>query len=157
MTVTLTILGLVVSLVAVNYRQPIAHARMQQAFEQIDCLDRRVRLWCKTNNSRARIKVDLDRSVFIAEKENGTKLSLPEAKIPDGLKLKELRILGENRFGRDTNISYTSRGKAPVWAYSVTGSGGAENWRMMIGATGQSLTVENEDELRRIERMYEDE
>lgn len=157
MTVTLTILGLVVSLVVVNYREPIANARREQAFERVDALDRRVRLWCKTNDSRARISVDLDRSIFAAETEDGKKLTIPEAKIPDGLKLKELRIMGENRFGRDTKISYTTEGKASCWAYSLTRSGGQEIWRLMIGATGQSLTVGSEDELNRLERMYENE
>jgi prepilin-type N-terminal cleavage/methylation domain-containing protein len=155
MTVTLTILGLVAALVTVNYRQPIANARLQQTFEQIDSLDRRVRIWCKTNNSRARINVDLDRGVFVAEKEDGEKLNIPEVKMPDGFTIKELRLLGENRFGRDTRIPYTSHGTTTLWAYSISSSSVTETWRMMIGATGQSKTLENEDELREIERMIE--
>ncbi len=154
--VTITILGLVVSLVAVNYRQPIANARLQQIFEQIDSLDRRVRLWCKTNNSRAQIKIDLDRGVFAAEKEDGEKLPVSETRIPEGFTLIELRIMGKNRFGRDTKIPYTTDGTAPLWAYSITGGSVTETWRMLIGATGQSKTLKSEDELLRIERMIEE-
>jgi prepilin-type N-terminal cleavage/methylation domain-containing protein len=157
MTVTLTILAMVVSLVAVNYREPVNNARLENAFEQIDRLDQRVRHWTKTNNVPAQIRVDLDRGIFAAEKEGSVKLPIPEAKIPDGMKLKELRVMGENRFGRDTIIPYTSEGVAPCWAYSIVYSSGREQYRLIIGATGQSLTIENEDELKRFERMYENE
>ena len=155
MTVVLTILALAASLVVVNYREPVNNARLEHAFETIERLDQRVRHWCKTNNAPARIKVDLDRSVFVAEKENGGPLPIPEAKIPGGMKLKELRIMGENRFGRDTQIPYTSRGTAPCWAYSIAYSGDREKYRFIIGATGQSVPFENEDAVIRFERCHE--
>jgi prepilin-type N-terminal cleavage/methylation domain-containing protein len=157
MTVTLTILAIAVSLVAVNYREPVNRARLENCFEQIDLLDQRVRHWTKTNNQPAQIKVDLDRGIFAAEKENGNTISLPEIKIPDGMKLKELRIMEKNRFGSDTKIPYTSQGVAPCWAYSIVHSGNREQYRLIIGATGQSLTMTNEDELKRLERLYENE
>jgi len=155
MTVVLAILAMAASLVAVNYREPVNNARLEHAFETIERLDQRVRNWCKTHNVPAKIRVDLDRGVFVAEKESGGPLSIPEAKIPNGMKLKELRIMGENRFGRDTQIPYTSRGTAPCWAYSIAYSGNREKYRFIIGATGQSVPFENEDALIRFERIYE--
>jgi prepilin-type N-terminal cleavage/methylation domain-containing protein len=157
MTVTITILAIVVSLVAVNYREPVNRARLENLFEQIDLLDQRVRNWAKTNNIPAQINVDLDRGIFMPEQENGSKIWLPEVKVPDGMKLKELRIMGENRFGKDTKIHYTSQGIAPCWAYSIVHSGNREQYRLIIGATGQSVTLPNEDELKRLERLYENE
>ncbi|MDR2706329.1 MAG: prepilin-type N-terminal cleavage/methylation domain-containing protein [Planctomycetaceae bacterium] len=157
MTVTITILVIVVSLVAVNYREPVNRARLENIFEQIDLLDQRVRHWAKTNNIPARINVDLDRGIFTPKQENGDKILLPEIKIPDGMKLKELRIMGENRFGKDTKIHYTSQGIAPCWAYSIVHSGNREQYRLIIGTTGQSVTLPNEDELKRLERLYENE
>jgi prepilin-type N-terminal cleavage/methylation domain-containing protein len=157
MTVTVTILAIVVSLVVVNYREPVNRARLENFFEQIDLLDQRIRYWTKTNNIPARINVDLDRGIFAIEKENGDKISLHEVKIPDGMKLKELRIMGENRFGKDTKIPYTSQGIAPCWAYSIVHTGNREQYRLLIGATGQSVTLANEDELKRLERLYENE
>ena len=153
--VVLTILALTVSLVAVNYREPVNNARLENAFESVERLDRRVRHWCKTNDTAARMTVDLDRGVFTAENGNGSPLPLPEAKIPDGMKLKELRIMGENRFGRDTKIHYTSRGTTSGWAYSVVYSGNREKYRLIVGATGQAISFDDEDELLRFERLYE--
>ena len=155
MTVVLAILALTASLVAVNYREPVNNARLEHAFETIERLDQRVRQWCKANNSPARVTVDLDRGIFAVEQETGGPLSIPEAKIPDGMKLKELRIMGENRFGRDTKIPYTSRGTAPCWAYSISYSGNREKYQFIIGATGQSIPFENEDALIHFERIYE--
>ena len=155
MAVVVTILGLVVSLVAVNYREPVNNARLENAFETVERLDRRVRHWCTTNDMAARITVDLDRGVFSAEKDNGSPLPIPEAKIPDGMKLKELRIMGQNRFGRDTKIPYTSQGTAPCWAYSIVYSGRREKYRLIIGATGQPISFDNEDAMLRFERLYE--
>ena len=155
MTVVLAILALAASLVAVNYREPVNNARLEHAFETIKRLDQRVRQWCKANNVPARITVDLDRGIFAAATESGTPLSIPEAKIPDGMKLKELRMMGENRFGRDTIIPYTSKGTAPCWAYSITYSGNREKYQFIIGATGQSIPFDNEDALIRFERLYE--
>jgi prepilin-type N-terminal cleavage/methylation domain-containing protein len=157
MTITLTILAMAVSLVVVNYREPVNHARLDNALEQIDLLDRRIRHWTKTNNIPVQMKVDLDRGILTAVQERGDRLSIPEVKIPDGMKLKELRIIGERRFGRDTVIRYTSQGIAPCWAYSVVYSGNREAYRLMIGATGQSLTVADEEELKRFEKMNDDE
>lgn len=157
MTVTVTILAVVVSLVAVNYREPVNRARLENFFEQIDLLDQRIRHWTKTNNIPARISVDLDRGIFAPEKENGSKIPLPEVKVPNGMKLKELRIMGENRFGSDTKILFTSQGIAPCWAYSIVHSGNREQYRFIVGATGQSVTITNEDELKRLERVYENE
>jgi prepilin-type N-terminal cleavage/methylation domain-containing protein len=153
MMVVLTILALTVSLVAVNYREPVNNARLENAFETIERLDRRVRHWCKTNDTAARITVDLDRGVFTAENGNGSPLPLPEAKVPDGMKLKELRIMGENRFGRDTKIPYTTRGVTPGWAYSIVDSGGREKYRLIVGATGQAIPFDDEDSLIRFERL----
>jgi len=154
--VVLTILALVASLVVVNYREPVNNARLENTFETVERLDRRVRHWCKTNDTTACITVDLDRSVFTAENGNGSPLPLPEVKIPDGMKLKELRIMGENRFGRDTKIPYTSRGTAPGWAYSLVGSGNREKYRLIVGATGQAIPFDDEDALIRFERGVED-
>jgi hypothetical protein len=74
------------------------------------------------------------------------KILLLESNVPDGMKFKELRIMGENRFGSDTKIPFTSQGMAPCWAY-----------RLIIGATGQSMTIANEDKLKRLEQLYENE
>jgi prepilin-type N-terminal cleavage/methylation domain-containing protein len=157
MTVTVTILAVIVSLVAVNYREPVNRVRLENFFEQIDLLDQRIRHWTKTNNIPARISVDLDRGIFTPEQENGNKISLLEVNVPDGMKLKELRIMGENRFGSDTKIPFTSQSIAPCWAYSIVHSGNQEQYRLIIGATGQSMTIANEDELKQLERLYENE
>ena len=150
-----TILGLIVSLVAVNYREPVNHARLETAFETVGRLDQRVRHWCKTNDTAARITVDLDRGVFTAETNSGRPLPIPEVRVPDGMTLKELRIMGENRFGRDTKIPYTSRGTAPCWAYSLVYSGNREKYQLIVGATGQPIPFDDEDALLRFERLYE--
>ncbi len=155
MTAVLTILALTASLVAVNYREPVNNARLENAFETVERLDQRIRLWCKTNDSPARITVDLDRGVFAAEKETGGPLPIPAAKIPGGMKIKELRIMGENRFGRDTKIPYTSRGTASCWAYSIAYSRSREKYRLVIGATGQSIPFDNEEALIKFERLYD--
>jgi hypothetical protein len=86
---------------------------------------------------------------------NDSPLPIPEASIPNGMKLKELRIMGKNRFGRDTKISYSSWGTAPCWAYSLVYSGNREKYQFIIGMTGQSIPLENEDALIHFERMYE--
>jgi prepilin-type N-terminal cleavage/methylation domain-containing protein len=155
MMVVLVILSLVATLVTINYREPVNRVRLESAFETVERLDQRVRRWCKTNNTPARIRVDLDRSVFTAEDMNGRALPIPEASIPNGMRLKELRIMGENRFGRDTLIYYTSRGTTSTWAFSVAYSGNRERYRLIIGATGQSVSFDNEDALIRFERSYE--
>jgi prepilin-type N-terminal cleavage/methylation domain-containing protein len=152
--VVLVILALAVSLVTVNYREPVNNARLKHAFETVSRLDQRVRHWCKTNDTPARIRVDLDRGVFVAEKENGTPLPIPEAGIPNGMKLKELRIMGRNRFGRDTMILYTSHGTTRCWAFSVAYSGNRERYQFIIGATGQAVPFDDADALLRFERMY---
>ncbi|MDR1480183.1 MAG: prepilin-type N-terminal cleavage/methylation domain-containing protein [Planctomycetaceae bacterium] len=157
LAVVMAIIAIIVSMVAVNYRQPVNRARLENFFEQIDLLDQRVRRWTKTNNIPARINVDLDRGIFTAEQENGGKFPLPNVKTPDGMKLKELRIMGENRFGKDTKIPYTSQGIAPCWAYSIVHSGNCEQYRLIIGTTGQSLTMVSEEELKQLERLYENE
>jgi len=151
----LAILALAASLVAVNYREPVNSTRLEHAFETVERLDQRVRHWCKTHNTPVRITVDLDRGVFAAIGENGQQLSIPEATIPDGMKLKELRIMGENRFGRDTQILYSTRGTAPCWAFSIAYSGNRKKYRFIIGATGQSIPFEDEDALLRFENTYE--
>ena len=152
----LTILAIAVSLVVVHYREPLTRIRLEHAFETVERLDHRVRHWCKTNNTPAQIKADLDRSVFIAVNENGSPLPIPipEARISGGMKLKELRMMGRNRFGRDTFIPYTSRGTAPCWSFSIAYSGNREQYRLMIGATGQSMSFENEEALIRFEQTY---
>jgi prepilin-type N-terminal cleavage/methylation domain-containing protein len=155
MTLVLTILAVVVSLVAVNYREPVNNVRLENVFETIERLDWRVRQWCKANDRPARITVDLDRGVFIAESGTGSPLPLSEARIPGGMKLKELRIMGENRFGRDTHIPYTSRGTAPDWAFSIVYAGTREKHRLIVGATGQSIPFDDEETLIRFERLYE--
>ena len=154
-TVVLAILAIAVSLVVVNYREPVNNARLEHTFETVSRLDQRVRHWCKTNDTPARIRVDLDRGVFSAEKENGSPLPFHEASIPNGMKLKELRVMGRNRFGRDTIVHYTSHGTTWCWAYSIAYSGNREKYQLIVGATGQSIPFENEDALIRFERMYE--
>ena len=155
MVTVLAIVALAASLVAVNYREPVNNARLAHAFETIGRLDQRVRHWCKTHNAPARITVDLDRGIFVAENENGIPLPIPEAHVPSGMKLKELRIMGVNRFGRDTKILYNSRGAASSWAYSIAYSRKREKYQLVVGATGQLIPFENEDALIRFERIYE--
>jgi prepilin-type N-terminal cleavage/methylation domain-containing protein len=155
MTVVLAVLAIVASLVVVNYREPVTNIRLEYAFETVERLDQRVRHWCKTNNASARIKVDLDRNIFAAVNESGNPLPIPEAKLPGGMKVGELRIRGVNRFGRDTQILYSSRGTAPSWAFSIAYSGNREKYRFIIGGSGQSVSFDNEDALIRFERLYE--
>ncbi|MDO5554808.1 MAG: prepilin-type N-terminal cleavage/methylation domain-containing protein [Planctomycetia bacterium] len=151
-TVVLAILGLVTSLAVVNYREPVNNVRLENIFEQVTHFEQRMRHWCRTHNTPAQIKVDLDRGEFAAQLRDGTKLDIPEVKITEGFKLKELRVMGENRFGRDTIIPYTSEGIAPCWALSIAYSGQRERYRLIIGMTGQSISFQSEDELRRFER-----
>ena len=155
MVTVLAIVAIAASLVVVNYREPVNNARLEHAFETIGRLDQRVRHWCKTNNTPARIRVDLDRGVFVAENGIGSPLAIPEAAIPNGMKLKELRIMGRNRFGRDTVIQYTSHGTTRCWAFSVAYSGNRERYQFIIGATGQAVPFDDADSLLRFERMYE--
>ena len=155
MTVVLSLLALAVSLVAANYREPVDRVRLENTFETVERLDQRVRRWCKTNDAPACITVDLDRGVLTAENGNGRPLPLPEVTIPDGMKLKELRIMGESRFGRDTKIPYNTCGTAPGWAYSIVDSRNREKYRLIVGATGQSIPFDDEDAMIRFERFYE--
>jgi hypothetical protein len=148
----LVILASVTSLAVFYYRTLLNNVRFENAFETVGRQDRRVRQWCKTHNAPAQISVDLDRGVFSVETINGSPLPIPEVRIPNGMKLKELRIMGRNRFGRDTKILYSSRGTTSCWAYSIAYSGDREKYQLIVGATGQSIPFENEDTLLRFEK-----
>jgi prepilin-type N-terminal cleavage/methylation domain-containing protein len=153
--IAVAIAVLIASLAAVNYRAPVTQARLTNTFGIVERLDQHLRRWTKAHNTPAMIRVNLDQGTLTAVQRDGSALPFSEVKIPAGLKLTDLRILGENRFGKDTDIPYTSEGISPCWAYRITSSSGQATFHFLIGLTGESLTFNDETELKKWERISE--
>ena len=153
MVAVLTLLAVLSSLAVVNYRGPVNQVRLENVFEQVDALDARIRSRCRQENLSLRLRVDPDRGVFAVQRaETAEPVSIPSVRLGRGTTLGGIRIFGRLESG-NTMIPYSTRGVAPLWCYSVKLADGREFYRLMFGASGQSLTLENPEQWETWERF----
>jgi len=153
MVAVLTLLAVLSGLVVVNYRGPVNQARLENLFEQVDALDARIRLRCRQENVPLQLWIDRDRGTFTVKwTQTAETVSIPTVRLGRGMTLGGIRTFGRPDVG-DTMIPYSTRGVAPLWCYRVQLADGREFYRLMFGASGQSLTLEGKEQWETWERF----
>lgn len=150
----ITILAIVSGVVVVNYRGPVNQARLESTMEQINTLDRRIRLRCRQHNGPVRLKIHPDKGLFYAESDDPSMTPVVPVKLGSGMVFGELHVFDSDMPGlTNFTIPYSSDGIAPLWCYSLRLPDGGEFYRLMFGATGQSITLDNEEQLDKWRRF----
>ena len=149
MVAVLTLLAVISTLAVVNYRGPVSMARLENVFEQVDVLDARIRLRCRQENVPLQLRIipaQGGRGVLTAERSDSAELvPIPAVRFGRGMTLVEFQKF-DGVGSVDTVVPYSTCGTAPLWCYSIQIANGREFYRLMFGASGQSLTLESEEQ-----------
>ena len=148
----LTLLALLAMVATVNYRGPVNLARLENVFEQVDALDSRIRLRCRQENVPLQMRVDPDQGLFeVRRKDSAEPVPVPTVRLGHGMTFGQVRVFDSLD---ETVIPYSTRGVAPLWCYSIKLADGREFYRLMFGASGQSLTLDNEEQWVQWKRFF---
>lgn len=148
MMVVTGILALLSTVAIVHYRGPVERAWAEQTVSRIDLLDLRIRSWARRHGKSVRLLLDANEGRLWAESDGRPIADIPNLRLGARIQWGEFRLRGESILGGRREVPYTTNGTAPLWAYSLILSDQREIYRLMIGATGQSVELESLDEIQ---------
>ncbi len=148
LSVVLALIGLMMAVAAVSFKQPYRKAQSQYAVEQIMHVDRRLRDHARRFGRAAELTIDLERGQIYAVEENADgkarkgRMALRVASQVDRV------LLGRRRFdyGR-AKIQVSSIGRTNTYALRLRGADGGRRWLLFAGESGQVTESTHEKEI----------
>jgi prepilin-type N-terminal cleavage/methylation domain-containing protein len=144
----LAILAMFVTLVTVNYQAPLLDARLQNAFERMEGLDRTLRLVAQNQGRPIKLRIDLAHGELAAECGSGGGDFNETYTLPAGIRLEQLCVDQERIDGDEATILFSSAGTSATYAIGLTIPDGRCRWLLVVGATGQTVQVNGDDDLK---------
>ena len=133
------LLSLFVAALSFNYKTPMELARLRNAQERIEGIDRRLRLAANRRGTPVELQVEVDDGVFtVKDRENSEQFG-GSYRLPPSIRLNRVYVNGEQAAGRETIIRYCSTGPTKTYAIGLEGAGGQSRWILFVGATGQTV------------------
>ncbi|HUY31652.1 MAG TPA: type II secretion system protein [Pirellulales bacterium] len=154
LSVVLALMGLVLAVATVSFKEPYRRAQSQYALEQVMQADRRLRDHARRFGRAADLTIDLERGVIhateqAAERRAGKEqLALRFASAVDRVLLGRRHIA----YGR-ANVHFSGSGRSKTYALRLRGADGVGRWLLFAGESGQVTVSEHEKEIDDIFRI----
>jgi len=144
----MSLLSLFVAALAVSHKAPMERARLRNAQERIEGIDRRLRLTVRRSGTPVELHVEVTDGVFTVRNKEDSEGYGESYRLPPSVRLKQVYVDREQVAGKETTIRYSSSGMTPTFAIGLEGTGGQIRWILFVGATGQTVEFADLSELR---------
>lgn len=143
------VIGLLSGIAVVSVSGHIHHARLVQAIQRIESLDRRARDEARQHSRPVGLLFDPRQrlvSIVTRPSERATD-STRRVKLPKGIDIQEIRVGRRRMTGRTVPVSLSPLGQSEPYAVRLTAANEASHWLLTIGLTGQQLELESERDI----------
>ena len=148
LSVVLALMGLMLAVAAVSFKDPYRRAQSQYAVEQVVHADRRLRDHARRFGRSAELTIDLERGLIHATEQTAERRS---DKGPLALRFAspvDRVVLGRRHidYGR-ASIHFSTSGRSKTYALRLRGADRVSRWLLFAGETGQVTVSEHEKEI----------
>jgi len=144
--VVLTIVAMVLAVVSVSLKETYQGARLQEAAEFVQLVDRQLREQARNRHQTTELVIDLDRD----------RLEVVDAVVDDGprrthsfgsVDLNQVWLAGQRAEVGRVSITYSPYGQSRTFALRMQSKSDAEKFVLITGVTGQASIVAQADEV----------
>jgi len=147
----LAILAVLTAAAAVSLRLPIQTTRMRLAVEQVSLVDRQMRDHARRFRRPAELTFDLERGMLVSSSATDGAVSERKQRLAGARVDRFASATGRERYGKVT-VRFSVAGHAPTYAIRLR-TGGATEWLLFVGLTGQTVRIDDEQEITEMFRF----
>ena len=149
-TMVLLIAALAAGAVTLRLQGPMHSARMQDVAERIATFDRLSRTYAREHDRPVLLVMDLNESRLTRTGEDDSGPLGSPLELPGGCAIRRLMVGRQDIAMGRLSIRISRRGLTPTYGLLLEGPAGRRQWLLLVGLTGQLVTVNDEDEARDI-------
>lgn len=149
LTVVLALMAALVSVAIVSFRATCERARLRFAIEEIAAADQHLRDQAARFGRGVQLTIDLDRHRLTMHTLDGEGKPVDRAAALSRVRLDGIYVRSAlARYGVH-HIAFSSSG-SPSYAIGLRAASGAARWLLVCGATGQTITIDAEREIKTV-------
>lgn len=144
----LILLGLMASAVVVNLQGHIANARLEMVLDRLEAWDHRGRALARRQGRPLAFVWDLESGrVGLEGLENAAGLPAASLALPRGVRGLQIRTAPQAGPSDHLRIPISAQGQSLTYAVQLQATGGRQKWLAVLGASGQCLRLEQEQDV----------
>lgn len=145
LVVVIVIMSLLATLAVISFGGTIDRYQLGRAMETIEMFDARARRDARTLRQPVQTTIDRnDKRLVIHSREESSRYRLPRT-----VEIRDIRIPRRAVVGGDFEIEFNREGRSVTYAIEL-GRGDMTRWMLVLGASGQVLTITDEREVDEI-------
>lgn len=149
LTVVLLILAITAGAVTLRIRRPLQTAKARDLAGAIGQFDRVTRVAAQQQDRPLAIRIDPFEGVLTRTDHAGRRIETLPLRLPNGFKIKELRIQQRTSTAQKRSIPISRHGLSPSYAMLIEGNGQSQ-WIAFAGLTGASFQPETDAQAKDI-------
>ena len=139
LTAVLAIFAILMTAAALSLKGPYEAARFENAMERLALLDRQIRDHARRFDRPAELGIDLATGTLVClDVQEGESLMRPY-RLGHGIAIHQAIVDDRSSDFGQTTVHFSSRGQSPTYALGLRNAGGATQWLVFLGATGQMI------------------
>ena len=146
----LVVMAILAGTVAVSVRGHVANARLEAFLDRLETFDSRARGEARRGGEA--IVLSFDGIEKLVSRSNGRDSSgaARSFAVPDGIEVAQVRTATDQSSGGVLRIGVSPLGQTDTYALQLRASSGREQWLVVLGASGQCLRLDKENEVEEI-------
>lgn len=145
LVVVIMIIGLLATLAVISFGGTVDRYQLSRAVETIEMFDARARRDARASRRIVRTTIDRDDNRLVIESDEPS----AQYRIPRRVEIREIRVPRRAVVGSEFDVEFDREGRSVTYAIELK-RGNMSRWMLVLGASGQVLTLASEREVDEI-------
>lgn len=151
----LTLSAILAGSVVLSLHEPYQNARLENVLDRLTFVDRQMRDFAQRHARSGQIVFQLDAGTIAGVQMPGGDVVIPPFQATGGVTMDQVIVGGRRIECGEVAVAVSARGQTPTYAVRFRKPKGSSIWLVFLGATGQNLSIDNEQKMESLLQFSE--